>query len=179
MSACKESDLRDVREPALVRYYDRELDYLRKAAGDFAEKHPKIGGRLRLSAEAGDEPHVERAARPGGAAPAVDDRSAETFTLDGEFARLIGGLTEAAGLSYSLWWAMDAGERLQFCRAYAGLPPSDQFIHFFRTDDQPARTIGMSRAAGAAEPRPRAVRSHRDRDMANSERRGSAKGGRW
>jgi type VI secretion system protein ImpG len=44
----------------LHRYYDRELAYLRKAAGDFAAAHPKIAGRLRLSAEAADDPHVER-----------------------------------------------------------------------------------------------------------------------
>jgi type VI secretion system protein ImpG len=44
----------------LHAYYNRELDYLRKLAGDFAERHPKIAGRLRLSAEATDDPHVER-----------------------------------------------------------------------------------------------------------------------
>jgi type VI secretion system protein ImpG len=41
-------------------YYERELEYLRKAAGEFAEQHPKIAGRLRLSAEAANDPHVER-----------------------------------------------------------------------------------------------------------------------
>jgi type VI secretion system protein ImpG len=41
-------------------YYNRELDYLRKLAGGFAEQHPKIAGRLRLSGEATDDPHVER-----------------------------------------------------------------------------------------------------------------------
>src|ERR1051326_5612334 len=41
-------------------YYNRELEYLRRAAGEFSEQHPKIAGRLRLSAEAADDPHVER-----------------------------------------------------------------------------------------------------------------------
>ena len=41
-------------------YYNRELGYLRKLAGEFAEQHPKIAGRLRLSGEATDDPHVER-----------------------------------------------------------------------------------------------------------------------
>src|SRR5947208_9345648 len=41
-------------------YYNRELEYLRNAAGEFAEKYPKIAGRLRLSPEAADDPHVER-----------------------------------------------------------------------------------------------------------------------
>lgn len=44
----------------LHAYYNRELAYLRKLAGEFAERHPKIAGRLRLSSEATDDPHVER-----------------------------------------------------------------------------------------------------------------------
>jgi len=44
----------------LHAYYNRELAYLRKLAGEFAEQHPKIAGRLRLSGEATDDPHVER-----------------------------------------------------------------------------------------------------------------------
>jgi type VI secretion system protein ImpG len=33
---------------------------LRKLAAEFGEQHPKIAGRLRLSGEAADDPHVER-----------------------------------------------------------------------------------------------------------------------
>lgn len=44
----------------LHTYYNRELGYLRKLAGEFAERHPKIASRLRLSGEATDDPHVER-----------------------------------------------------------------------------------------------------------------------
>lgn len=44
----------------LHAYYNRELAYLRKLAAEFAEQHPKIAGRLRLSGEATDDPHVER-----------------------------------------------------------------------------------------------------------------------
>jgi type VI secretion system protein ImpG len=44
----------------LHAYYNRELGYLRKLAAEFAEQHPKIAGRLRLSGEATDDPHVER-----------------------------------------------------------------------------------------------------------------------
>ena len=44
----------------LHSYYNRELDYIRKLAGEFAAQHPKIAGRLRLAAEATDDPHVER-----------------------------------------------------------------------------------------------------------------------
>jgi type VI secretion system protein ImpG len=44
----------------LHAYYNRELGYLRKLAGEFAERYPKIAGRLRLSGEATDDPHVER-----------------------------------------------------------------------------------------------------------------------
>ena len=41
-------------------YYNRELAALRKLAGDFAETHQKVAGRLRLTPDAVDDPHVER-----------------------------------------------------------------------------------------------------------------------
>ena len=45
---------------ALLPYYNRELVALRRLAAEFAETHPKIAGRLRLSADAVDDPHVAR-----------------------------------------------------------------------------------------------------------------------
>ena len=44
----------------LLRYYNRELIHIRRLAGEFAAANPKIAGRLRLSAEAVDDPHVAR-----------------------------------------------------------------------------------------------------------------------
>src|SRR5258708_13608331 len=45
---------------ALRPYYDRELNALRRLTAEFAAAHPKIAGRLRLSADAVDDPHVSR-----------------------------------------------------------------------------------------------------------------------
>jgi len=45
---------------ALLPYYNRELEALRRLAAEFAVAHPKIAGRLRLSADAVDDPHVAR-----------------------------------------------------------------------------------------------------------------------
>ena len=45
---------------ALLPYYDRELNALRRLAAEFAETHPKIAGRLRLAPETVDDPHVAR-----------------------------------------------------------------------------------------------------------------------
>jgi type VI secretion system protein ImpG len=45
---------------ALLPYYDRELNALRRLTAEFAAAHPKIAGRLRLSADAVDDPHVAR-----------------------------------------------------------------------------------------------------------------------
>ena len=45
---------------ALLPYYNRELEALRDLAAEFAEAHPKIAGRLRLSKDAVDDPHVAR-----------------------------------------------------------------------------------------------------------------------
>jgi type VI secretion system protein ImpG len=45
---------------ALLPYYNRELEAIRRLAGEFAEAHPKIAGRLRLAPNAIDDPHVAR-----------------------------------------------------------------------------------------------------------------------
>ena len=44
----------------LLLYYERELNYLRQLGGEFAEKYPKIAGRLVLEADKCEDPHVER-----------------------------------------------------------------------------------------------------------------------
>src|SRR5262249_7552633 len=49
-----------LRSAELLRYSNRELASIRRLAAQFAEEHPKIAGRLRLGAESGQDPHVER-----------------------------------------------------------------------------------------------------------------------
>ena len=44
----------------LLSYYNAELAYFRELAGDFAEANPAAAGRLRLTRDAIDDPHVER-----------------------------------------------------------------------------------------------------------------------
>lgn len=44
----------------LLLYYERELDYLRKSAAQFAEKYPKVASRLVLEPSKCEDPHVER-----------------------------------------------------------------------------------------------------------------------
>lgn len=44
----------------LLPHYERELAFLRAHAGDFAQRYPKIAGRLQLSGDVGEDPHVER-----------------------------------------------------------------------------------------------------------------------
>jgi len=44
----------------LLPHYERELAFLRAHAGDFARQYPKIAGRLKLSGDVGEDPHVER-----------------------------------------------------------------------------------------------------------------------
>lgn len=45
---------------ALLPYYNRELDAIRRLAAEFARAHPKIAARLRLSPDSVDDPHVAR-----------------------------------------------------------------------------------------------------------------------
>jgi type VI secretion system protein ImpG len=49
-----------VASDSLLAYFNRELEALRVLAGEFAERHPKIAGRLRLTKDAVDDPHVSR-----------------------------------------------------------------------------------------------------------------------
>ncbi len=47
-------------EDELLRYYERELTYLRRMGGIFSEKHPKIAGRLELGTDHCPDPTIER-----------------------------------------------------------------------------------------------------------------------
>ena len=44
----------------LLPYYESELGYLRRNLRDFAERYPKIAGRLLISGEVCEDPHTER-----------------------------------------------------------------------------------------------------------------------
>jgi type VI secretion system protein ImpG len=44
----------------LLAYYNQELEGMQRLASEFAAAHPKIAGRLRLSADAIDDPHAAR-----------------------------------------------------------------------------------------------------------------------
>lgn len=44
----------------LLPHYERELAFLRAQAAGFAQQFPKIAGRLQLSGDVGEDPHVER-----------------------------------------------------------------------------------------------------------------------
>jgi len=47
-------------EEELLGYYQQELTYIRRLGAEFAEKHPKIAGRLGLSEKMIEDPHVAR-----------------------------------------------------------------------------------------------------------------------
>ncbi len=44
----------------LLAFYNEELEALRRLGAGFARRFPKVAGRLRLSADAADDPHVAR-----------------------------------------------------------------------------------------------------------------------
>jgi len=44
----------------LLPYYERELTFIRQIAAEFAEKYPKIAGRLAIEPDKCEDPHVER-----------------------------------------------------------------------------------------------------------------------
>src|SRR3546814_19824994 len=47
-------------DPRILRYYNRELQYIREMGGEFAEEYPKIAGRLGMSGFECADPYVER-----------------------------------------------------------------------------------------------------------------------
>ena len=47
-------------DPQLLDYYNKELVYMREAAGEFASAHPKIARRLGMHGIEIDDPYVER-----------------------------------------------------------------------------------------------------------------------
>ena len=44
----------------LLHYYERELAYVRRMGAEFAQRYPKIAGRLQLEPTKCEDPHVER-----------------------------------------------------------------------------------------------------------------------
>ena len=44
----------------LVDHYKRELAYLHRMGAEFAKANPKIAGRLRISSDVVEDPHVSR-----------------------------------------------------------------------------------------------------------------------
>jgi type VI secretion system protein ImpG len=44
----------------LLPYYERELAFLRRNLREFSERYPKIAGRLLISGEVCEDPHIER-----------------------------------------------------------------------------------------------------------------------
>ncbi len=44
----------------LLNYYERELTYIRQMSAEFAQKYPKLAGRLLLEPDRCEDPHVER-----------------------------------------------------------------------------------------------------------------------
>jgi type VI secretion system protein ImpG len=44
----------------LLRYYERELSFVRQIGAEFATKYPRIASRLLLEADKCEDPHVER-----------------------------------------------------------------------------------------------------------------------
>jgi len=44
----------------LLEYYERELGYVRQLGAQFAQKYPRVAGRLLLEPDRCDDPHVER-----------------------------------------------------------------------------------------------------------------------
>ncbi|MDH3326634.1 MAG: type VI secretion system baseplate subunit TssF, partial [Gammaproteobacteria bacterium] len=44
----------------LIKFYNKELNFIRRSAAAFAEANPKIAGRLRLSQDTIEDPHVSR-----------------------------------------------------------------------------------------------------------------------
>ena len=44
----------------ILQYYQREITYLRRMGIEFAQKYPKIAGRLEIGVDQSPDPHVER-----------------------------------------------------------------------------------------------------------------------
>lgn len=47
-------------DDALLNYYEQELSYIRQMGAEFANKYPKIAGRLQLEHDKSSDPHTER-----------------------------------------------------------------------------------------------------------------------
>ena len=44
----------------LLKYYEKELAFVQKAMAEFAQRHPKMGNRLRIASDKAEDPFVDR-----------------------------------------------------------------------------------------------------------------------
>ncbi|MDX1811651.1 MAG: type VI secretion system baseplate subunit TssF, partial [Gammaproteobacteria bacterium] len=47
-------------DESLIKLYSKELNYIQRSAAEFAKANPKIAGRLRISEDSIEDPHVSR-----------------------------------------------------------------------------------------------------------------------
>ena len=60
-------------DPRLLRYYDRELQFMRGMGAEFAREYPKIAGRLGLDATRLRASRALAASRPIGGGESVEE----------------------------------------------------------------------------------------------------------
>ena len=118
----------------LLLYYERELDYLRKSAAQFAEKYPKIASRLVLEPTKCEDPHVERLLEgiclSRGAGPPEDGRR-----ISGDHRSAADGGLPAVGASDSF----DVG---------GGIPARSGKRQAHQRDEDRARNSALFQAGG-------------------------------
>ena len=99
----------------LLLYYERELDYLRKMAVQFAEKNPKVASRLVLEATKCEDPHVERLLEAFADTPAA-------FVYDLGVVREAARALRALGSISRVHYSMKANPHAQLLRALQPSP---------------------------------------------------------
>ncbi len=123
----------------LLRYYDRELSHIRRAAGEFARAHPDLAPALGLDAAAASDPYVERLIE------AVAFLNARTrLKIEDDFPQLTQGLLDIIAPHYarpipSMSIARMALDPTQAGLADGYLVPRESSIETEEIDGEPCR----------------------------------------
>lgn len=114
-----------------LSWFDGELTAIRKSASRFAQKHPKVAGRLRMTPDAIDDPHTERIVQSFAYTAARIRQK-----LDDDFPELTDTLLEAL---YPQYLAQIPSMSIMKMRPVAGLGEVINIKAGFAVDTEPLR----------------------------------------
>jgi len=123
----------------LLPYYERELGFLRRYSREFAERYPKIAGRLLMGGEVCEDPHIERMIQ---SFALLNSRVAKR--LDDDYPELTEALFEVMYPHYLRPFPSCSIARMDFSAAAAQLTTAGMLARGTELDTRPVKGVACT-----------------------------------